>query len=733
MDWDLEAPGLVYYFRSLVDGITYRDIKDGPGVLDIVTQWTAGIRKTTEPGERDAIYDRCRTGEAFDFCTRKIIELDFFDEKETGCLDFIGAGSSKQALGSYGQVLSQFSWPSFIEDDAGGAAILFFSKWAKRNYDLILIDSRTGYADVAGICTMMIPDIVVLCFVLNRQNIEGTAAIARSIRNSDKSIVLRAAPMRVSKEGTAAETDARYRARYELHKVGGFPLEQLDQDLKILEIKQSADWYHEALAPIVATDRRLDPLTLNYVALASEILGEQLENPALDQDYVDRAASRLVPKAATVEFVSSLTKRDPISAISEVTRLLAGACDMAADGRELEPDYVNALVRLGIELARKLDDPSFSLDALGRATDLVRLLLAEQAEIWQQLMVEVLEHQILYTEVTFGIDDELLTLREELDGMLATLPSSMAIQLQRLDNLRALTQGQIGNDSLAAKEAVHRLQDLVEDLRRNISANPDDLIEKIRTADVELSIFLGDIAESEGDRQSALKEYQKGLNKLGQKANPALNSELTRVGFIIYSRLANRLHDNHDTDSQTAAQAANYAIQAAKWGAYQGMAVRDFHSLSTVVLRPRQASLASQFCRNALTFDASQNYRQTASYVGRTTQTLARFIDSANNLIRTIIKESGPKFDPESDPVEMLQQACIFAWRHFVRRYSPPRITNPSRFRSRQSGEELAKTIDHFLKTVKSFAQPEVVATLEQAVEFLRLARTPPSRPNQDP
>jgi hypothetical protein len=45
-----------------------------------------------------------------------------------------------------------------------------------------LIDSRTGVSDTAGICTMQLPDTVVACFTLNRQSIEGVAAVLRSIR-----------------------------------------------------------------------------------------------------------------------------------------------------------------------------------------------------------------------------------------------------------------------------------------------------------------------------------------------------------------------------------------------------------------------------------------------------------------------------------------------------------------------------------------------------------------------
>ena len=45
----------------------------------------------------------------------------------------------------------------------------------------MLIDSRTGVSDTAGICTVQMPDTLVVCFTYNNQSIKGAAAVARSI------------------------------------------------------------------------------------------------------------------------------------------------------------------------------------------------------------------------------------------------------------------------------------------------------------------------------------------------------------------------------------------------------------------------------------------------------------------------------------------------------------------------------------------------------------------------
>lgn len=54
----------------------------------------------------------------------------------------------------------------------------------RATYDYILIDSRTGICDTAGICTVQLPDDLVVCFTLNRQSVLG--AVAASAWNQRK-------------------------------------------------------------------------------------------------------------------------------------------------------------------------------------------------------------------------------------------------------------------------------------------------------------------------------------------------------------------------------------------------------------------------------------------------------------------------------------------------------------------------------------------------------------------
>ena len=77
--------------------------------------------------------------------------------------------------------LNFFNWKNFYEQLGGGSFFERLKSNIKNAYDFILIDSRTGVSDTAGICTVHMPDVLVVCFTLNRQNMEGAAAVTSSV------------------------------------------------------------------------------------------------------------------------------------------------------------------------------------------------------------------------------------------------------------------------------------------------------------------------------------------------------------------------------------------------------------------------------------------------------------------------------------------------------------------------------------------------------------------------
>jgi tetratricopeptide (TPR) repeat protein len=121
----------------------------------------------------------------------------FMDSNEVAPLDdFVFNISDKAVEGSvfmmpagrkdenYQVSLSRLDWKVLYKQKSGFLFVENLKAAIREKYapDYVLIDSRTGLTDVSGICTLQLPDLVVLLFSLNNQNVRGTAQIYNSIK-----------------------------------------------------------------------------------------------------------------------------------------------------------------------------------------------------------------------------------------------------------------------------------------------------------------------------------------------------------------------------------------------------------------------------------------------------------------------------------------------------------------------------------------------------------------------
>ncbi len=437
MDWDLEAPGLLYFFRGLTDHEGANEIRRAPGVLNLFWNWELAIAQAGSPTELERAMRPFKTGETFRACARPLVPSARLSGG--GALDVIGAGTavvSTPEPTSYADALSRFNWLAFFEERAGGVMIEGLRDWSRQNYDLILVDSRTGLADVAGICTMQLPDDVILCFVLNRQNMEGVAQVAAAIGNRrGKEVAVRVAPMRVSKERPTEEADARARAQREFRRAH-LATDQIEADMTRLAIPAASNVpFYETLAPFVASDASLDPLTLAYLGMTQELLGRELPRIKIDSKWAEDVRRRLEPRFTTEEYLRSLEAADPDRAIEEIDRYLDGAL-VADPSLELDPAYVDALVKATFDLDLPVNDSeqderSHKLVA-SKAVALLKQLYSLGEGDWRLQYVDALEEY----GWRFSPDDELsLQVFPERDEILARGEQTLAI-LERRVRLR---------------------------------------------------------------------------------------------------------------------------------------------------------------------------------------------------------------------------------------------------------------------------------------------------------
>ena len=137
LDFDLEAPGLENFFSQILDVET---VARQPGLVDlfklaseksnVITFWKDYLIPIRLP----------RIKGKFHLLTAGSRSKDYF--KNVRDLDFVEFYSTKN----------------------GGSLIEDLRNQFKDNYDFILIDSRTGLTEIGGICTVQLPDFIVLLF-----------------------------------------------------------------------------------------------------------------------------------------------------------------------------------------------------------------------------------------------------------------------------------------------------------------------------------------------------------------------------------------------------------------------------------------------------------------------------------------------------------------------------------------------------------------------------------------
>lgn len=175
IDWDLEAPGLHWFFRSGDTG-GLADESQHKGVIELFCLLDSEIQRHTE-GELGE--------ETVQEIVSKIPLEEFISSTPASGVHLMPAGSFDP---HYGERVSQLQWRALFH--RAPSLIRFVAELLASKYDYILVDSRTGVNDTSGICTALLPDQLVLVFTANHQSLVGgieavrTAALYR-MRSDD--------------------------------------------------------------------------------------------------------------------------------------------------------------------------------------------------------------------------------------------------------------------------------------------------------------------------------------------------------------------------------------------------------------------------------------------------------------------------------------------------------------------------------------------------------------------
>ncbi|MFI6644152.1 FxSxx-COOH system tetratricopeptide repeat protein [Streptomyces sp. NPDC050504] len=184
VDWDLEAPGLHRFFHPFLDPVLLRAT---PGLINLIDDYRQEALREVPGRAPDwhRSYARVRPH-------AMSVNWPF---PEGGSLDFLSAGQRQRDY----SIVGNMDWDLFYASYGGGQFFDAMRADMQRYYDYTLIDSRTGLSDLADICTVQMPQTLVVCFTLSDQSIEGAAAVAHDIgdRYRDRGIRILPVAMRI--------------------------------------------------------------------------------------------------------------------------------------------------------------------------------------------------------------------------------------------------------------------------------------------------------------------------------------------------------------------------------------------------------------------------------------------------------------------------------------------------------------------------------------------------------
>ena len=173
IDWDLEAPGLHVFFQDRCsaamagnqDPKTFLDAMTG--LIELLTELDRAVRQGQPANAKQSL-------EQAEVLLKNVDIERFVIETDIPCLSLIKAGRFDD---EYASRVNSFDWAGLYERSPW-LFRAFVAKLSAR-YRYVLIDSRTGVTDTSGICTMLMPEKLVVVFTPNRQSLFGAERRAR--------------------------------------------------------------------------------------------------------------------------------------------------------------------------------------------------------------------------------------------------------------------------------------------------------------------------------------------------------------------------------------------------------------------------------------------------------------------------------------------------------------------------------------------------------------------------
>jgi cellulose biosynthesis protein BcsQ len=244
VDWDLEAPGIERYYAG-----------------------THGLSGARKEGLVQLFHGHGQ-GRPLDWRDCLLTASPFPGSIP---LSILTAGQSQ---GDYVSRLQELNWENlFTQHDLGAYLEQLRAEW-KAAYDFVLVDSRTGFSDMGGICTILLPDILAVFFTASDQSLDGVIDVIERARQARKSLpvdrsrlVAIPVPSRdelQSEHERAREWHRKYAERLAPYYVDWAPREVTPtQIIEVLRVPYKSFWSFGEPLPVVE-EGTSDPRTVGF-------------------------------------------------------------------------------------------------------------------------------------------------------------------------------------------------------------------------------------------------------------------------------------------------------------------------------------------------------------------------------------------------------------------------------------------------------------------------------------
>jgi cellulose biosynthesis protein BcsQ len=180
IDWDLEAPGLHRFFQDrLAKKISPTEFRSMPGLIDLFYEFN---KRTDIYLSRSKQISREKISGTSEELAHKVIgDVDlnrYLIPTAIKNLTLLKAGRFYgKNIDKYPEKVNKFNWEGLYNKSP--QLMRVFAETLAKEYDYVLVDSRTGISDISNVCTALLPEKLVIVFTPNQQSLNGALEVVR--------------------------------------------------------------------------------------------------------------------------------------------------------------------------------------------------------------------------------------------------------------------------------------------------------------------------------------------------------------------------------------------------------------------------------------------------------------------------------------------------------------------------------------------------------------------------